>query len=106
VAAPAHRAQEQSVRLAARRGRINFFGGLPKTNPIISLDANIVHYSELTIVGSYGSRPEHNRQALELVASGRLPIRQLVGLELPLDRVMEGLLAVEQGRVMKVVVRP
>jgi L-iditol 2-dehydrogenase len=106
VAAPAHQAQEQSIRLAARRGRINFFGGLPKSNPMISLDANVVHYAELTIVGSYGSRPVHNRQALELVASGRLPVCRLVGLELPLERVMEGLLAVEQGRVLKVVVRP
>jgi L-iditol 2-dehydrogenase len=106
VAAPSHRAQEQAVMLAARRGRINFFGGLPKANPIISLDANVVHYRELTIVGSYGSRPEHNRQALQLVASGRLPIGSLIGLELPLDRVMEGFLAVEQGKVMKVVVRP
>jgi L-iditol 2-dehydrogenase len=106
VAAPSHRAQEQAIFLAARRGRINFFGGLPKADPIISLDANAVHYRELTIVGSYGSRPDHNRQALRLVAGGRLPIRSLIGLELPLDRVMEGLLAVEQGRVMKVVVRP
>jgi L-iditol 2-dehydrogenase len=106
VAAPSHRAQEQAVVLAARRGRINFFGGLPKADPLISLDANAVHYRELTIMGSYGSRPEHNRQALQLVAGGRLPVRSLIGLELPLDRVMEGLLAVEQGRVMKVVVRP
>ena len=106
VAAPSHRAQEQAVALAARRGRINFFGGLPKNEPTISLDANTVHYRELTIVGSYGSRPSHNRQALDLVASGRLPMRALVGLELPLDRVVEGLLAVEQGQVLKVIVRP
>lgn len=106
VAAPSHRAQEQAVALAARRGRINFFGGLPKTEPTISLDANTVHYCELTVVGSYGSRPSHNRQALDLVASGRLPMRALVGLELPLDRVVEGLLAVEQGQVLKVIVRP
>ena len=106
VAAPSNRAQEQAITLAARRGRISFFGGLPKSAPIIALDANAVHYQELTIVGSYGSRPEHNRQALDLVASGRLPIRDLVGLELPLDRVLDGLLAVEQGDVMKVVVRP
>ena len=106
VAAPSNRAQEQAITLAARRGRINFFGGLPKTSPTITLDANVVHYRELTIVGSYGSRPEHNRQALHLVAGGRLPIRKLIGLELPLERVMEGLLAVEQGAVMKVVVHP
>ena len=106
VAAPSNRAQEESVLLAARRGRINFFGGLPKSNPLISLDANIVHYRELTIVGSYGSRPDHNRQALDLVARGALPIKNMIGLELPLDRVIDGLLAIEQGQVMKVVVRP
>ena len=92
--------------LAAKRGRVNFFGGLPKTNPIISLDSNVVHYRELSITGAYGSRPAHNRAALELIATGRLSVRPLVGLELPLDRVLDGLLAVEEGRVLKVVVRP
>jgi L-iditol 2-dehydrogenase len=106
VAAPSNRAQEQAVTLAARRGRVNFFGGLPKTNPIISLDSNAVHYRELSIVGSYGSRPAHNRMALELIAASRLCVRALIGLELPLDRVVDGLHAVEQGRVLKVIVRP
>jgi L-iditol 2-dehydrogenase len=106
VAAPSNRAQEQSVTLAARRGRVNFFGGLPKTDPIIALDANIVHYRELSIIGSYGSRPAHNRMALDLIASGRLRTRPLVGLEVPLDRVVDGLRAVEEGRVLKVIVRP
>jgi L-iditol 2-dehydrogenase len=106
VAAPSRRAQEQAITLAARRGRVNFFGGLPKNDPIISLDANVVHYRELFIIGSYGSRPGHNRIALELVATGRLRVRPLVGLELPLDRILDGLHAVEQGRVLKVIVRP
>lgn len=106
VAAPSHQAQQQAVTLAAKRGRVNFFGGLPKTSPTISLDANLVHYRELSIVGSYGSRPVHNRLALELVATGRLRLQALVGLELPLERVVDGLHAVEQGRVLKVVVRP
>jgi L-iditol 2-dehydrogenase len=106
VAAPSNRAQEQSVTLAARRGRINFFGGLPKTDPMISLDANVVHYRELSIVGSYGSRPGHNRMALDLIASGRVHTRPLIGLKLPLERVVEGLQAVEQGRVLKAVVNP
>ena len=106
VAAPSHQAAQQAVTMAARRGRVNLFAGLPKASPMISIDSNAVHYRELSIVGSYGSRPDHNRMALELVASGKLPIRALVGLELPLDRVLDGIAAVEQGRVLKVVVRP
>ena len=46
--------------MAARQGRISFFGGLPKDNPIIACDSNLVHYRELTIVGANGSSPAHN----------------------------------------------
>jgi L-iditol 2-dehydrogenase len=106
VAAPSHRAQEQGVTLAAKRGRVNLFAGLPKTDPFIRLDANLVHYRELSVVGSYGSRPAHNRTALELLASGCIRTAALIGLVLPLDRVLDGLTAVEQGTVLKVVVCP
>jgi L-iditol 2-dehydrogenase len=106
IAAPSHRAQEQGVAMAAKRGRVNLFAGLPKTDPFIQLDANLVHYRELSIVGSYGSRPVHNRLALELLASGCIRASALIGLVLPLDRVLDGLTAVEQGTVLKVVVCP
>ena len=50
--------------MLARDGRISFFGGLPKDKPIITVDSNLVHYRELTIVGANGSSPEHNKRAL------------------------------------------
>ncbi len=106
VAAPSAKAQEQSLTLAAKHGRISFFGGLPKTNPFASLNANLIHYRELYIMGAYGSRPQHNRQALELLASGRIRAASLIGLVVPLERIAEGFDAVAQGKVLKVVVRP
>jgi L-iditol 2-dehydrogenase len=106
VAASSRAAQEQAVTLAAKRGRIDFFGGLPRTDPCISLDANLVHYRELSIMGAYGSRPAQNREALGLIASGRIPVASLVGQVLPLERVREGIEAVERGSVLKVVVEP
>lgn len=104
VAAPSARAAEEAVLLAAKRGRVNLFAGLPRSQPIISLDANVAHYRELSIVGSYGSRPVHNRMALDLLASGQIRASALVDLILPLDRLLDGLHAVEQGRAQKVVV--
>lgn len=56
--------------MAARSGRISFFGGLPKDKPTITLDSNLVHCRELTIVGANGSSPAHNKRALELIATG------------------------------------
>ena len=57
TATAANVAQEQAIRMAARRGRISFFGGLPKTNPFIQCDSNLVHYRELMLMGANGSAP-------------------------------------------------
>jgi len=40
-----------------QHGRVSFFGGLPKSNPFISFNSNLVHYKELFVMGAYGSAP-------------------------------------------------
>src|SRR6185369_7206045 len=84
TAAASGAAQEQAIQMAARQGRISFFGGLPKDKPVISLDSNLVHYRELTIVGANGSSPAHNKEALRLIASGAVPVADLITHRLPL----------------------
>jgi L-iditol 2-dehydrogenase len=106
VAAGSGRAQVQAIDMAAPRGRISLFGGLPKDNSDITVDANVVHYSELTIVGPAGSTPTHNQQALEMIGSGAVPIAELITHRLPLDRVHDALTAVESGTSIKVVITP
>ena len=39
TAAASGAAQEQALQMTARQGRISFFGGLPKDNPIIAVDS-------------------------------------------------------------------
>jgi len=92
--------------MAARRGRISFFGGLPKTNPFIQCDSNLVHYRELTIVGANGSSPAQNAQALELIASGTVPVADLITHRLPLERTLEAFGIVERGEAIKVTIEP
>jgi L-iditol 2-dehydrogenase len=106
VAAPSAKAQEQAITLAAKRGRISFFGGLPKSDPVSSVNANLIHYRELFIMGAYGSMPRHNRTALDLLASGRVNGKALIGLTVPLDHLMDAYDAAAGGRVLKVVVKP
>jgi L-iditol 2-dehydrogenase len=106
TAAAAGAVQEQGLRMAARGGRISFFGGLPKDKPIIACDSNLVHYRELTIVGANGSSPEDNREALRLIASGKVPVADLITHRLPLDRVLEAFDIVASGSAIKVTVEP
>lgn len=106
TAAASGAAQEEALQMAARGGRISFFGGLPKDNPVISLDSNLVHYRELTIVGANGSTPAHNTEALRLIASGAVPVGDLITDRLPLERVHDAIEAVQSGNSIKVVMTP
>jgi len=106
TAAAAGSAQEQALQMAARQGRISFFGGLPKDNPTITVDSNLVHYRELTIVGANGSAPRHNTQALALISSGAMPVSDLITHRLPLPQVLDGLDIVARGDAIKVTIEP
>jgi L-iditol 2-dehydrogenase len=106
TAAASGRAQEQGLLMLARRGRLSLFGGLPKDAATISVDANLVHYRELTLVGVNGSTPDHNKRALELIASGAVPVADLITHRLPLDGVLDAIEIVARGDAIKVTIEP
>lgn len=106
TAAASGAAQEQAVQMLSRGGRISFFGGLPKDRPTITLDSNLVHYREFTIVGANGSSPEHNKQALAMIASGQVPVADLITHRLPLEQVHEAIDIVARGVAIKVTIEP
>ena len=53
VAVSAAAAQNDGLEIAAKAGRVNFFAGLPKSNPIAPLDVNHIHYKDFS-----GNGPE------------------------------------------------
>ena len=106
TATPANVTQEQAIAMAARNGRISFFGGLPKTNPTITCDSNLVHYRQLHIHGANGSAPEHHKAALAYIASGQIPVKDLITRHVPLDRALDALDIVAKGEAIKVTVEP
>ncbi|MBE1535930.1 zinc-dependent dehydrogenase [Actinomadura algeriensis] len=106
TAAASGAAQETAQRLVAPGGRVSLFGGLPKDAPVISVDANRVHYRELSLVGANGSSPAHNARALDLIASGAVPVDDLITHRLPLDDLHEALDLVTRGAAIKVTIEP
>lgn len=106
VACPSKEAQEQALQMAAVRGRISLFGGLPKSDPYITFDSNRVHYKEITVYGAFTSSPEQNQRALGLIAAGRINTRALITHKLPLADLVKGIEIIERGEGLKVVVNP
>ena len=92
--------------MAAKRGRISLFGSLPKDDPYIRLDANDVHYRDLTIVGAANSTPAQNREALTMIAEGRVPVADLITRTLPLEGLFEAIEGARSGHGIKYVIAP
>ena len=106
TAAASGAAQEQGLRMLARRGRLSLFGGLPKDHPTITVDSNLVHYRELRIVGVNGSSPDQNKRALQLIASGDVVVSDLITHTFPLDRLLDAIDIVARGEAIKVTIEP
>ena len=67
---------------------MNFFGGCPDgTN--LSLDTNLLHYSELTLKASFHHTPALVRKAVEAVSSGYVTARDFVNRVEPLVNLLE-----------------
>jgi L-iditol 2-dehydrogenase len=106
TATPAGEALEEAVGYCAPRGRISIFGGLPKGNSITALDANVIHYRELMVVGASASSPAQNTRAVEMIANGVVKVVDLISHRLPLASFFEALDLVDRGDAVKVTFEP
>lgn len=106
TATPAPVASVQGVEMARKNGRILIFGGLPKSQSKPGVDMNTIHYNALHVIGTTIFAPRHQRIALELMASGRIPVDRLVTHRFPLEAFKEGAEMALAGKVLKAVFLP
>ena len=97
-------AQELSLKLVAKRGVVNFFGGLPKDRPTIDFDSNILHYREFYVVGNHGSAPRHNVTALGLIGSGKVETQALITNRLSIQETLDGIGITERAEGLKAII--
>lgn len=106
VACSSDVAQEQAMEMAAPRGRVLFFGGLPKGTTHMRFPSNILHYQEVAVHGSYASRHRDQVHALDMLASDAGGLRAVVSDVVGLDEAPAAFGRIRAGEVLKVVVDP
>lgn len=85
-------------------GRVHAFAGVPGGAPI---DANIVHYRHLRLVGSTGSTLADYRRARDMAASGSIPLERLPSRTIALEEIPQILLDPRPDpRTLRFVARP
>ncbi|HEY2687453.1 MAG TPA: alcohol dehydrogenase catalytic domain-containing protein [Streptosporangiaceae bacterium] len=98
--------QEQAIGCAAPRGRVSLYSGLPPGTPPPVFDTNHVHYHELTVSGTSGASPAQTAHALGLIASGAVPVTDLITHHFPLAQFASALTTVASGQAIKVTIEP
>jgi L-iditol 2-dehydrogenase len=106
VACSSSKAQEQAMEMVAPRGRVLFFGGLPKGTTHINFPSNVLHYQEVQVHGSYASRHRDQVHALDMLAAGIGGLRRVISDVVDLDGAADAFARIRAGRVLKIVVRP
>ncbi|HJY32717.1 MAG TPA: alcohol dehydrogenase catalytic domain-containing protein [Actinomycetota bacterium] len=104
VTAPGVEALSWAVEHVDVGGRVHAFAGSHGGAPI---DANLVHYRHLRLMGSTGSTVDDYRRARDLARSGSVPLERLPSRRVSLDEVPEILLDPHPDpRTLRIVVRP
>jgi L-iditol 2-dehydrogenase len=106
VACGAAQAQADALEIAAKAGRIEYFGGLPKSNPFATLDTNLIHYKEIVVTGSFSETITDFEISHKLVQGGRIPGDKLVTHEVKLENITDAFGLIESGESLKVSVLP
>ena len=104
VTAPGVEALSWAIDRVDVGGRVHAFAGTPGGAPV---DANVVHYRHLRLVGSTGSTVKDYRRARDLARSGAVPLDRMPSRTVALDEVPRILLDPDPDpRMLRVVVRP
>jgi L-iditol 2-dehydrogenase len=99
-------AAEQAINAVDRGGTIIFFA-VPLPGEKVPIDFTPFWRNDVTIKTSYGSAPEDNKQAIELISKGHLKVTDVITHTLSLDKIAEGFkLAAEGKNCLKVIIKP
>jgi threonine dehydrogenase-like Zn-dependent dehydrogenase len=82
-------------------GIVHAFAGTPGDAPI---DANVVHYRHLSLIGSTGSTVSDYERAQTLVSDGRVPLDRLPTQTITLDELPEALRGEAASDALKVLI--
>jgi len=94
-----------SVSLLRKGGELVLFASARHSDKL-TIEANRVHYDEVTITGSYGvgSRMDFVKAA-DLIGSGRVNVRSLTSSVLPLEQLERGFKDVAERKSVRTIVR-
>lgn len=96
---------EAAFNCVRKGGTVHFFGGC-KGGEKVCFDTAKMHYGDINILSVFHYTPKYFRQALSLIASGKIDVEQLITETLPLEQVEYALKEHIKGDAIKFLIKP
>jgi len=81
---------EQALKMVRKGGTVLEFGGCPPGTEI-TVKTELLHYGEVTLLGTFHTTPAHFKKALNLIASGTVKAKPLITRRMKLDDVKDAI---------------
>lgn len=105
VACPAKEPHQQGLEMLRKEGRLSIFGGLAKDNSYSTMDANLIHYKRLKVLGAFTYSMAEFQRGYELISSGKIDTN-IITHKFPLREMESGVAAANSGEAIKVLLKP
>lgn len=106
AAVPTAAVHQSSLELLRKGGKLSYFGGVPKDNPWSKVDANLIHYNRLEIIGAYSYSMEDFQDSFDLVVENKVDRKALITHKIKLSELPTGLDYIASGEAIKVAMTP
>jgi L-iditol 2-dehydrogenase len=96
----------QSLGSTIKGGYVSIFAGVPKDSVYTTLDPNIIHYNEISLIGSSGYTYEDFRIAFKIAINNESKLSRLVPHRFRLDDIHDAITAWEdKERSLKILLK-
>ncbi|MEN2985832.1 MAG: alcohol dehydrogenase catalytic domain-containing protein [Thermodesulfovibrionaceae bacterium] len=95
----------RSVDYVRKGGMVLLFGGL-KSGTEVCYEAGRLHYDELILKGAFHYTPEDVKEAVDIISSGKLKLKELISGSFQLSEISEAFEKLSRGEAVKYLIKP
>ncbi|MAV56511.1 MAG: hypothetical protein CMI79_03155 [Candidatus Pelagibacter sp.] len=98
---------EFSIYQSAKLGKVNLYGGLPKQDlNKLKIDANFIHYNQITITGSFSSNQDDLNEAFSLISKKKIKFNLMNIKNLSFPNFSEEINNLKNKKYLKCIFKP
>jgi len=93
---PGPEALDLALQILRKKGTLGYFSGISRDDAFYP-DINLIHYKEISVVGTYGCSAKHSRRAKTLLESKKVNVRPLISHRVKLEELARGMDYIKNG---------